>query len=390
MPRVSIMLMAYNRAEMLKEAIEGYLCQTFEDFELIVLDDCSTDHTAEVVMSYRDPRLLYLRNSVNRGIIGNSGHVWWRGAGEFIKVANDDDIAHPTLLEREIEAMDAHPAAMVVCCNMRAMDEKGRITQRRMDTGLKDRVFKKGDYIQAYMEERFIAYWPGYLFRVNDAYWDIVNEPMDVGNLGDILALGRSNLYGEIVYLADPLIDYRIHGGQDTFSADVTSSDIRLHETLWNKCVEHKIKKPILSIVRSLVRHKILAALNEGHTPIKLLQNLAAEEAKHPCAYSLPVNPDGWTKPYAGKRVAILGSFLNAYLLLKDCQASGVEVACFLDDNIFRQGKTLGGLPIYPLAWLRHNTVEMVFLSNERRPPEMVKQRLKRFTQVPLIHWRDV
>ena len=387
MPRVSIMLMAYNRAEMLKEAIEGYLCQTFEDFELIILDDCSTDYTAEVVMSYRDPRLLYLRNSVNRGIIGNSGHVWWRGAGEFIKVANDDDIAHPTLLEREIEAMDAHPAAMVVCCNMRAMDEKGRITQRRMDTGLKDRVFKKGDYIQAYMEERFIAYWPGYLFRVNDAYWDIVNEPMDVGNLGDILALGRSNLYGEIVYLADPLIDYRIHGGQDTFNADIIKFDIAYHEVTKQLCKAHGLKRLLPSIEASQLRHQIVQELDHGRTPDKLLKKL---QGLPQCAYGLPAIPDGRAKALRGKHVCILGSFLNAYLLLKECEASGVKVGYFLDDNKNRQGQMLAGIPIVALDRLGNEKWDAVLLSNEQRPPEMIKQRLRQFTDTNLIHWRDL
>ena len=399
MPRVSVMMMTYNRSEMLRGAIEAVLASTFEDFELIILDDASTDDTFEVVKSFADPRIIYLRNNVNRGVISNSDHTWWRARGEFVKPLNDDDEIHPTMLEREVEMMDIYPDVLIVGCNMRVMNEKGRITQRCVDERMKmgSWVYKKGEYIEAYVRDRFIIYWPTYMFRVCNKYWDIVNEPLDVGPLGDILALGRSNLLGSIGYIAEPLIDYRIHSGQETFNVDVLSADIKLHEVLVEKCEAHGLKKLLPHIEASGLRHQIIKEVNNDKVCDKLMDRLYGLETQYPCRYGIPVYPASSInldklKKLHGKCVAILGSYLSAFLLNELCYMSGVSVVCYLDDNVARHSQKIIGKPIHPLSWLftHDHEIDCVLLSNEVRSAVQVKSRVKRYTQAPSIHWREL
>ena len=68
MPKISVIMPAYNAEKYIKEAIDSILGQTFRDFELIVLNDCSRDHTESVILSYDDPRIVYVKNEKNMGV----------------------------------------------------------------------------------------------------------------------------------------------------------------------------------------------------------------------------------------------------------------------------------------------------------------------------------
>jgi glycosyltransferase involved in cell wall biosynthesis len=108
MPRVSVIIPTHNRAELLSEAIESVLGQTYRDFELIVVDDGSTDRTSEVVSGIRDPRIIYQsQEKQERGAARNNGVAMSRG--EYLTFLDDDDWYLPTKLELQVAALDARP-----------------------------------------------------------------------------------------------------------------------------------------------------------------------------------------------------------------------------------------------------------------------------------------
>jgi glycosyltransferase involved in cell wall biosynthesis len=111
-PAVSVLMTAYNREDLIAESIESVLAQTFTDFELIVVDDCSSDRTVEVVQRYlTDPRLRLVRNPRNLGDYPNRNHASTFARGEFLKYHDSDDVMYPHCLEIMVGALRQHPPA---------------------------------------------------------------------------------------------------------------------------------------------------------------------------------------------------------------------------------------------------------------------------------------
>ncbi len=127
-PRISAILVTYNRANALHQSIPSLLNQTCDDFELLVADDASTDNTAEVCRSYAaaDKRIRYIGRSANQGMPGNLNLALNEAAGPYIAVLHDDDIYSPVMLEKWRDVLDEHPQVGFVFNAYRALDEIGQ------------------------------------------------------------------------------------------------------------------------------------------------------------------------------------------------------------------------------------------------------------------------
>jgi GT2 family glycosyltransferase len=123
-PQVTVIIPTFNRARYLTEAVQSVLDQTFPDYELIIVDDGSTDGTSTVLAGFGDPRLRVLRQK-NRGISA-AMNVGLRAArGEYIARLDSDDAWLPDLLEREAAVLDSHPNIGVVYSRAQAMSANG-------------------------------------------------------------------------------------------------------------------------------------------------------------------------------------------------------------------------------------------------------------------------
>jgi glycosyltransferase involved in cell wall biosynthesis len=101
MPTISVILTTFNRAQLVGEAIDSVLCQTFTDFELIVVDDGSTDRTEEAVRSFADPRIKYIWQA-NKGLPAARNTGIEAAAGDYIAFLDDDDLFLPEKLSLQI------------------------------------------------------------------------------------------------------------------------------------------------------------------------------------------------------------------------------------------------------------------------------------------------
>jgi len=113
-PRVSVIIPVYNVASYIEATITSVLAQTFTDFELLVLDDCSTDGTAAVVQGISDPRIHFIQNARNLGRAGTDNAALPHVRGEFIAKMDGDDICHPERLARQVTYLTQHPDINVV------------------------------------------------------------------------------------------------------------------------------------------------------------------------------------------------------------------------------------------------------------------------------------
>ena len=94
MPIISVVMPVYNAESFLEEAINSILRQTFYDFEFIIINDGSTDKTEEIILSYKDSRILYQKNEKNSGIVYTLNKGFSIASGMYIARMDADDISH--------------------------------------------------------------------------------------------------------------------------------------------------------------------------------------------------------------------------------------------------------------------------------------------------------
>lgn len=109
MPKVSVIIPTYNRAEFLRFAITSVLNQTFQDFEIIVVDDASIDNTEDVVRSLSDKRISYFRHGANKGNAATRNTGIRNSSGHYIALLDDDDEWLPSKLEKQVRLLDSSP-----------------------------------------------------------------------------------------------------------------------------------------------------------------------------------------------------------------------------------------------------------------------------------------
>ena len=124
-PRVSVVMAVHDGARWVREGVGSLLAQTFADFELLVVDDGSTDDTAERLREIRDPRLRVLRNGRNLGLAASLNRGIAEARGELVARQDVDDRSAPHRLARQVAFMDAHPDVALVGCWYTEIDADG-------------------------------------------------------------------------------------------------------------------------------------------------------------------------------------------------------------------------------------------------------------------------
>lgn len=130
-PRLSIGLPVYNGEKYVAESLDALLGQTYEDFELIISDNSSTDGTADICRHYEklDSRVRYVRQERNIGAAPNQGFLLRQARGELFKWAAADDLYARDLIKRCVGVLDAHPDVILAHCWTAAIDDTGKVIQ---------------------------------------------------------------------------------------------------------------------------------------------------------------------------------------------------------------------------------------------------------------------
>jgi glycosyltransferase involved in cell wall biosynthesis len=105
---ITVLVPVYNGEPYVGEAIGSILAQTLYEYELLIIDDGSTDRTTEIVRSFRDKRIRLVRNGENRGLIATLNHGVEIARGKYIARMDSDDISHPERLEKQFQFMKQH------------------------------------------------------------------------------------------------------------------------------------------------------------------------------------------------------------------------------------------------------------------------------------------
>lgn len=204
-PKVSILFPVYNTEAYLQEAVDSMLSQTFSDFEIIVLDDCSPDSAAEILDAYTDPRIVRYRGEKNVGLANVLNVGMDMARGEYIARMDSDDISLPTRLQVQVDYLDSHPNIDLCSCAMELFGSKSGVWVRDADPeAVKFRTLFHSPILHASSMWR------------RDSFADLRFEQQHVP-AEDYEMWTRALAHGlRMVNLPDALYRYRIFEGQAT------------------------------------------------------------------------------------------------------------------------------------------------------------------------------
>lgn len=210
-PKISVGMPVYNGEPYLEQAIQATLNQTYDDFELIISDNDSTDRTEEICRDFaaKDARILYVRNSANIGATNNYNQLFHKSVGEYFRWFNADDLCSNVLHERCLEVLEARPDAVMCYGKTDIIDSQGELIRHYEDNL---------NLQQTSVVDRFTTYF-NVVEQTNAIYGLIhrasLEKTMLMGDASfpaaDTNLMGELTLYGKIVEIPETLFFRRMH-----------------------------------------------------------------------------------------------------------------------------------------------------------------------------------
>src|SRR4051812_12735940 len=132
-PLVSVCIPSYNGESFIGRTLESVLAQSLPDFELIIVDDASTDATVSIINAFGDPRIQLYENDKNLGMAGNWDRALSKARGKYVKLLCGDDILYPDCLARQAMALEApdHAEVALAVCNRNVINSRNEVVLRR-------------------------------------------------------------------------------------------------------------------------------------------------------------------------------------------------------------------------------------------------------------------
>jgi glycosyltransferase involved in cell wall biosynthesis len=221
MPKLTVILTTYNRLNFLIKAVDSVLNQTFKDFQLLILDNASTDGTETYIKSIQDDRVFYIRNEQNIGALnnGNKAINLCRNSieSEYVSFFHDDDIMKPQLLETELDIFEKYEDVVLVATNQGIIDENDHVIKKKAMDIDQDIVFDRHQYIEDFFKKNIFLPCPSVMLRRKFlAENNFIFRP-EVGPGADIFLWFEMNLLdGKFYLIHTPLLKYRLHPNQDS------------------------------------------------------------------------------------------------------------------------------------------------------------------------------
>lgn len=249
MPRVSVLMPAYNSEKYIAEAIESILSQTFTDFEFIIINDGSTDGTSKIVRKYatRDPRIKFIDNKQNRGLIAVLNQGLDLCTGEYIARMDSDDISRPERFKLQVDYMDTHPNVGVVGAWVRLFGALDDVYQYRRTVKLFDMLIYGANIAHptamirtSVLRNNKIYYDPKYPHAEDYGFWVSIVRVSEIHNLQTVL------------------LDYRWHDTNVSVlhhKTQMESAERVRHDLLETVLTNDKDVKKLLNLTRELHQH---------------------------------------------------------------------------------------------------------------------------------------
>ena len=228
-PLVSIGIPTYNGAKHLRESIESVIAQTFEDFELILIDDLSRDETWAIAQEYarRDTRISAVRNSKTLGLVGNFNRCLEAAKGRYVYVWHQDDVMLPQNIERKVALLNANPQVGFVHSNVLMIDEQGQVLSEHWEADSRQDYIVPGRefFLNMIQPGKNYVCCPSVLGR-RECYEKLGHFRSELYFTCDWEMWMRLSLYYDVGCLGTPLVRFRRHGGSESSRIEGTVSEI--------------------------------------------------------------------------------------------------------------------------------------------------------------------
>lgn len=229
--RLDVFILSYNRADFLLETLESLKAQTFQDFRIIVLDNASTDHTAEVVRDFSQKRSAILhQHPTNIGWLDNFLKVGSLAEPDWVMAFHDDDIIHPRYIECAMAALDSHPNCRLIASNYVGVEKPALAALFGQNLKKDFWLFDHAAHFASFCYTLNKVHFGSVIYR-RDCFQRLKREHiLPYGKIGDRPAMIETLRAGggAIVFKA-PYIQYRLHASQDSQSS---TSGPFLHEAI--------------------------------------------------------------------------------------------------------------------------------------------------------------
>lgn len=228
-PAVSVIIPSYNHEKFVKECIDSALSQTFQDFEIVITDDNSTDRTVEIIRSFTDSRIKLFVNTENRGASITSNNCIKYSKGRYIAMLSSDDTWHPEKLAIQVKYMEDHPHIAAVFGKVDWIDENSNL--------IKHEGFPFKDVFEVKNRTRYE--WLGHFFKYGnclchpsslirkESYDEVGWLNPSFANLPDFDLWVRLCLKYDIHILDQRLIKFRRMNAERNASGDTLKNRVR-------------------------------------------------------------------------------------------------------------------------------------------------------------------
>ncbi len=264
-PQVSVIMPCYNHARFLPESVESILGQSYDDFELIITDDCSSDNSVDVIDGYRrrDKRVISIYNRENKGAAGSRNSAITASKGNYIAFCDADDLWEKDKLKIQMDCMfNNNRGYAAIHSDSMIIDEAGIPTGERFST-LYQRINKSGNLFHELCLTNFINIQTVLLRRqcINDV--GLFEE--DIKYVEDWIYWVKVARNFTFYYIDEPLGRYRVHEGSTNKNIEgCTKNRIKGYNRILDNFpdIPMKIKSRIfyeLGINHALLREKVEA-----------------------------------------------------------------------------------------------------------------------------------
>jgi len=273
-PAVSFVVLCYKLAHLLPECVNSILSQSFGDFEVLIMDDCSPDNTEEVAKSFQDPRVKYVRNAQNLGFLRNENEGVRLSRGKYVWIISADDyFRKPYILQRYVELMERNPKVGFSFCsgvsvrNGREMEVLGYSRYRDRDGIIDGHAF-----LAKLLGKNFVLA-PSVLAR-RECYEKISFYPLELDWAGQKIDMVWAAdwyvwclfaLSFDVAFFAEPMVCYREH--DLSISSNITqenlkqcvAADIAVPWSIRQKAIERGLKQlskdSLVAVANEYARH---------------------------------------------------------------------------------------------------------------------------------------
>jgi glycosyltransferase involved in cell wall biosynthesis len=233
MAKVSVIVPTFNRVHYLKKVIESILFQDYEDYEIIIADNDSTDNTEEMIKGFNSERIIYQKNEQNIGMIGNHNKTLDLVTGDYIHIFSDDDVMKQGSISKKAAILDAYSNVGLVHSNIDIIDGDDKVLsthwgasyyERWEKTHNKSRMFKGLEYFKTLYYHWNVISMPSVMIRASvlKAAGSQFNPKVKFAM--DLEMWMRICLFSDVFYVNESLVQYRIHSSNNILEENKDST----------------------------------------------------------------------------------------------------------------------------------------------------------------------